>query len=147
MNRVLVCLCIALVYLVFRGTPASKPPVPPGPPDIVAIESLAKFRSSMTKEDRDALSQAYDILSRAVAANPADAPVMPSTAAVHDAHRAAILFVWRGVLGNEPGKYPGLREELEGLVNRAVGTADVPLNPTIQRDAATVFGDIARSFR
>jgi hypothetical protein len=56
-----------------------------------------------------------------------DDPAIPSTAALNDVHRAALLFVWRGVLGNEPGKYEGLREELEGLLKSAIGEADVPL--------------------
>jgi hypothetical protein len=40
-----------------------------------------------------------------------------------------------------------LREELEGLLKTAVGEADVPLNPAVQRDAATLFGNISRSLR
>jgi hypothetical protein len=76
-----------------------------------------------------------------------DDPVIPSTAALNDVHRAALLFVWRGVLGNEPGKYEGLREELEGLLKSAIGEADVPLNPAVQTDAATLFANIALSLR
>jgi hypothetical protein len=36
---------------------------------------------------------------------------------------------------------------LEGLVKEAIGEADVPLNPAVQKDAATLFNNIARSLR
>jgi hypothetical protein len=142
MNRLVLCLALAVAFFFYRHQPAA-----PVAPETVVVPSLAKYRSQMTTDDRTALAQCYDILAKSVAANPIDDPVIPSTAALNDVHRAALLFVWRGVLGNEPGKYEGLREELEGLVKDAIGEADVPLNPAVQRDAATLFGNIARSLR
>ena len=142
MNRLVLCLALAVAFFFYRYQPAA-----PVTPETVVVPSLAKYRSQMTTDDRTALAQCYDILAKSVAANPVDDPVIPSTAALNDVHRAALLFVWRGVLGNEPGKYEGLREELEGLVKNAIGEADVPLNPAVQRDAAALFGNIARSLR
>lgn len=144
MNRFVVCAALATAF--FFGRHAQRPTVPVAP-EVVVVPSLAKYRSQMTVEDRTALSQCYEILAKSVAANPVDDPVIPSVPALCDVHRAALLFVWRGVLGNEPGKYEGLREELEGLVKTAVGDADVPLNPAVQKDAATLFSNIARSLR
>ena len=134
-------------FFCYRQTQQPAGPVAPVAPDAVVVPSLAKYRSQMTVEDRTALAQCYEILAKSVAANPVDDPVIPSTATLNDVHRAALLFVWRGVLGNEPGKYEGLREELEGLVKQAIGEADVPLNPAVQKDAATLFTNIARSLR
>jgi hypothetical protein len=142
MNRVVLCVALAVAFFYFRL--AQEPAAPVAP---VAVPALAKYRSRMTADDRTALAQCYEILAKSVAANPVDDPVIPSVAALNDVHRAALLFVWRGVLGNEPGKYEGLREELEGLVKEAIGEADVPLNPAVQKDAATLFSNIARSLR
>ena len=147
MNRLILCLALATAFFFYRQAHHPAGPVAPVTPDAVVLPSLAKYRSQMTAEDRTALSQCYEILSKSVAANPVDDPVIPSVAALNDVHRAALLFVWRGVLGNEPGKYAGLREELEGLVKNAIGEADVPLNPAVQHDAATLFTNIARSLR
>lgn len=150
MNRLVLCVALAAAFFFFRQSnhPAGPvAPVTPVTPEVVVVPSLAKYRSQMTVEDRTALAQCYEILAKSVAANPVDDPVIPSVAALNDVHRAALLFVWRGVLGNEPGKYEGLREELEGLLKDAVGEADVPLNPAVQRDAATLFDNISRSLR
>lgn len=148
MNRLALCLALAAAFFFYRmrlDIPA--PVVPPVVPASVPIPELAKYRAEMTTADRTALADCYEILGKAVAANPAEDPVIASTAALNDVHRAALLFVWRGVLGNQPGKYEGLRGELEGLVKNKVGEADVPLNPAVQRDAAALFDNIARSLR
>lgn len=148
MNRFVACLCVALALFVYRSSkPAVVVPTPVPAVDTVAIPSLKKYRDQMTGEDRRALADAHDILARSVAANPVDDPVILSTAGVVEAHRAAMLFVYKGVLGGETGKYPGLAGELEGLVRQAVGEADVPLNPAVQRRAADTFASIARSLR
>jgi hypothetical protein len=144
MNRVILCVVLAVAFFYFR---MAQQPAAPVAPAAVVVPALAKYRSQMSVEDRTALAQCYEILSKSVAANPVDDPVIPSVAALNDVHRAALLFVWRGVLGNQPGKYEGLREELEGLVKDAIGESDVPLNPAVQKDAATLFGNIAQSLR
>lgn len=146
MNRVLVCVTLALAFTAWRATsgPSSKPaPVAPA----TVVPSLAKYRSQMTAQERSALADAYAILGRAVAANPADAPVFETTSAVVEAHRAALLFVWEGVLGAQAGKYPGLAQELEGIVSTAIGSADIPLNPAIQQRVAEAFNNISVSLR
>jgi len=111
MNRLVLCVALATAFFCYRQTHQPAGPVAPVAPDAVVVPSLAKYRSQMTVEDRTALAQCYEILAKSVAANPVDDPVIPSVAALNDVHRAALLFVWRGVLGNEPGKYEGLREE------------------------------------
>ena len=150
MNRLLVCLVAALAFAVFRGqglpTPV-RPVTPVGPVLPAPIPALAKYRDQMTADERSALADCYAVLSKSVAANPPDDPVIHSTAALSEVHRAALLFVWRGVLANPAGKYDGLRGELEGLLRDKVGATDIPLNPAVQRDAATLFDEISRSLR
>jgi hypothetical protein len=147
-NRFLVCLVAALAFALFRGNLPSVAPVIPAVVVVpTPIPSIARFRDQMTADERTAVAECYGVLSRSVAANPVDDPIIPTVAALNDVHRASLLFVWRGVLGNQPGKYEGLREELEGLLRDKIGVADVPLNPAVQRDAAALFDELSRSFR
>lgn len=138
MNRLLLCLLIAVGYFVVRQPPesASKP-----------MAGLAAYSRKMTAAERSGISDGYAILGRAIQANPADEPVFPDVASIRRAHRAALLVVWRGVFDNQPGKYPGLREALEGEVARGLGDADVPLNPALQQQAAQTFFDISASLK
>lgn len=138
MTRLALCLAIAFGYLLVRQ------PEEAGPKPVVVV---AEWSRALTKAERSGLSEAYTILGRSIKANPEAEPVFPDTAAVRRAHRAALLVAWRGVFNNEPGKYPGLREALEGEVERGLGTADVPLNPTLQQQAAKTFLDIGASLK
>lgn len=138
MNRLLLCLLIGVGYFVVRQPPesAAKP-----------IAGLAAYARKMTAAERSGLSEGYAILGRAIKASPADEPVFPDVASIRRAHRASLLVVWRGVFDNQPGKYPGLREALEGEVNRGIGDADIPLNPALQQQAAQTFLDISASLK
>lgn len=139
-NRLLLCLVIGLAYLTVRGGIR----ITPVAPDIPGVSD--KF-SNLSLTDRRALSEAYEILGRTVAANPADEPVFTDIGDVRRAHRAALLSVWRGVLGNQPGKYPGLREALEGYVDQQAGSADVPLSPPVQQQVVETFQKLSASLK
>lgn len=143
MNRLLLCLllCVGYVAMRFVGFNTDKPVV------VNANDSVAQVARSMSADDRKSLSQAYLILSRSIAANPQEDPVFPDTESVRRAHRAALLVVWKGVLGNEAGKYPGLREALEGELEKQLGNGDVPLNPDLQRSVAAAFASFSASLR
>lgn len=148
MNRIVLCLVIAGAYLLVRLAPPVTPKPEPAPtPVVTPVDGLGQLAAQMSKQDRQALSQAYDVLSRSVAANPVDDPVFATTGSVREAHRAALLCVWRGVLGNQPGKYEGLREALEGALAKRIGSEDIPLNPALQAEAAAAFADIAATLR
>jgi hypothetical protein len=138
MSRLLLCLLIAVGYIAVRN---------PGKSEVKPIAGLAAYARNMTAAERSGLSQSYAIVGRAIEGNPAEEPVFPDTASVRRAHRAALLMIWKGAFENEPGKYPGLREALEGEVARALGDADVPLNPTLQQQAAQTFLDISTSLK
>lgn len=99
--------------------------------------------AALTPLELSSLGDFYTGLSRAVAADPASDPVMPTTASLRLAHRAGLLFVWRGGLGNQPDKYPSLRVGIEGVLTDAIGEADVPLNPAIKQSAAACFSKVA----
>lgn len=147
-TRIIVCLVLAVGYAAYRGGVSLPPlPVPAVVPAAKPFPEVAAAAAGLTAGDRESLAQAYDILSRSVAANPEVEPVFVDTASIRKAHRAALLTVWRGVLDNKEGQVPGLRAALEGALQGRVGVEDVPLNPTLQRTAAQAFADLAASLR
>ncbi len=148
MKRAILAAAIGVAYILWRvGMPTVLPAPTPTPTPSAPFSDVAALAASMAAEDRIALAQAYEILSRSIAANPVNEPVFPDTAAVRRAHRAALFYVWGAVLKNKAGEVAGLREALEGAVAQRIGTDDVPLNPELQKDTAKAFADLASSFR
>lgn len=139
---------LAIGYALFRLAPQTLPVPLPGPAPVVApFSDLAGIAQKLSKEDKQALRDAYATLSRAVASDPLTDPVMVDTAAVRRAHRAALLFVWRGVLSNQAGEVAGLREALEAALDQRIGSEEVPMNPTLRATTAKAFDDIAASLQ
>lgn len=124
--------------------------VPPAPaPDAVDTLSPAmrRFKTAatpMAPVDRASLSEYYAGLSRAVAADPQDDPVFKTTVQLREGHRAGMLILWRGFLGNSADKYSDLREAIEGVLTEAIGTDEVPLNPAIRAKAVAAFQGMAQ---
>lgn len=146
MKRLMFIAVVGAAYLAYRVGALNPAPAPTPAPN-ATFPAVAVAAAKMTASDRAAMSEAYGILSRSVAANPTLEPVFPDTAAVRRAHRAALLYVWAAVLGNRAGDVPGLREALEQAIASRIGTEDIPLNPELQKDTAKAFADLAASFR
>jgi len=138
---------MAGMYLVYRhgGGDLRVPLIPI--PAVARIPELVELAKGMTAQDKRALREAYQILARCIASDPADEPVFDTVLAIREAHRAALLCVWRGVLNNHPGKYPGLREALEGAVQKRLGSDDAAVSPPIRQDAAAVLNEIAETLQ
>lgn len=143
MSRWLLCLILAAAYVGYRSRPVANPvvfPIVSRPfPDVTAKAA------ALTPEQRVALKQTYGVLSRSVAADPVEDRVFPDTSAVRRAHRAGLLFVYKGVLQGATGAAPGLREALEGSLNARIGDGDIPMNPTLQAETSKAFADLAAS--
>lgn len=147
--NVLIAILLAVGYAMFRAAPQLPIPVTPAPapPVVVPFSDIATIAQRLSREDKAALRDAYATLSRAVEADPPSDPVMVDTSAVRRAHRAALLFVWRGVLSNQAGEVAGLREALEAALDQRIGSEEVPMNPALREAAAKAFGDIAASLQ
>jgi hypothetical protein len=147
-TRHILCLALALAYGAWRLSPHIERATPnPTPSVAVPFDSIGKLSSQLNSDDKTALRSAYLILSRSVAADPATDPAFPDTAAVRRAHRAALLFVWKGVLDNKTGEVPGLKDALESAVNARIGTAEIPMNPQLKAETSKAFADIAASIK
>ena len=145
--RLLACIVLALAYGGYRLAPLI-PSLPiPAPGVAVPFDEIAKLTARMNQDDRVAMREAYLILSRSVKEDPATDPVFIDTAAVRRAHRAVLLTVWKGVLSNQTGEIPGLKEALEGAVNARIGSGDIPMNPSLKGETSKAFEDIAASVR
>lgn len=53
----------------------------------------------------------------------------------------ALDIAWRRIGGNQPGKYPGLREAVEAALGEVVGKEVVPVTPELRR----AYSDAARA--
>lgn len=108
-----------------------------------AYRALHSSLGAVGSGDRDTLGKFYAGFARAVAADPLDEPVLRQTEDVRRAHRAALLFLWRGMAGNQPDKYPGLSDGLSAVLSEALGAGDVPLNPTIRKATEECFTKVS----
>lgn len=139
--RLIISVILALSYLGIRNQPAIWPR--PITPAVAPVAELVALVRTMSVRDRTALREAYQILARSIDADPPEEPVFDTVLAIRQAHRAALLCVWRGVLDNPPGKYPGLREALEECVHKRLGSDDAAVSPPIRQDAVAVLNEIA----
>lgn len=139
--RLILCGGLALAYMVYRYQGDTKPsPLVPAVKPVTELIDLAK---TMTSKDKLALREAHQILARSIDADPPEEPVFDTVLSIRQAYRAALLCVWKGVLDNPPGKYPGLKEALEGAIQKRLGSDDAAVSPPIRQDAVAVLNEIA----
>jgi hypothetical protein len=125
-------------------SPPSPTPAPVNPSTLTpALLAFGQSMSSVKREDAVIVSDYYRSLATALAADPLAEPVVTSTAELRRAHRAGLLFLWRGMMNNSADKYPSLRSSIEGVLNEAIGSEDVPLNPAIREKAVEAFNQMA----
>ena len=108
-----------------------------------AYRPLNRDLAALTREEVRMLGEFYSGLARALKADPPDEPVLTTVEGIRAAHRAGLLFLWRGILNIPPDKYPSLRDSIEGVLSDAIGKADVPLSPTIKQAAIACFEQVA----
>jgi hypothetical protein len=143
--RIALALALTIAYVTYRAAPHV--PRSPLAPAVAPFADIGKLAQQLNAEDKAALRDTYTVLARAVEADPAADPVFIDTDAVRRAHRAALLVVWKGVLGNKTGEVPGLKDALEGAVAARIGSDDIPMNPQLKADTAKAFTDVATSIK
>lgn len=141
--RLVLAASLAIGYLTYRNNPSQPFPIVP----VAPVTGLAAVAQQMTAEERSAVHDFYEAFGRAIAADPENEPVFSTTTSVRTAHRAGMLMVWRGILDNNAGKYPTLRDELEKFLSSAVGMADVPLNQARKQEIGKAFISLGGQFK
>lgn len=97
----------------------------------------------VTRADRTILADFYAGMARSIQADPSAEPVFTTVSGLRRVHRAGVLFMWRGMAGNEERKYDGLGAAIEGVLTEAIGDADVQLNPAIRQKAVQCFNKMS----
>lgn len=133
-------------FVVLKGVELDLPVVPNVVPTIAPVAEIADVAKTMRSSDREAMSQAYGVFARSVMNDPSEDSVFVSMGDVRRAHRAILLWIWRGYLERKPGDVPGLGAALEGSFARLIGTDDEPLNPSRKAEIAKALQDFADSF-
>ena len=98
--------------------------------------------ASLTPQQVAALQDYYSGLARALRSDPQGEPVLPTTTSVRTAHRAGLLFLWKGSLDSVSN--PSLQSSIEGVLDSLLGRESVPLNPSLRQKAADGFDKLAQ---
>lgn len=150
-QRSVICLLVAGIYWVYttKTTPVVVPtpiPTPAPAPDSGPMPSLVPYSRAMSRDDKQAVSRAYDILASSIERDPEADPVFLRVEQIRQAQRACLLMIWVA-LGNQPDKYPGLGAELDKLVTAELGTTDVPVSPPLRKKVVDLFRSISATFK
>lgn len=154
---VFVAMLAAALYMMSGGKlPDIKIPSIPFPGGKPAVESVvypepsAELKTKVSevtarfaavenhKEDAAHLAALYAALADAIARDDSN---ISSTGQIRIANKkaGAILFAKRSIAG----KYPGLRETVEGIVADALGKENKPLDDALRKKAVDVFNALA----
>lgn len=138
-TRLVLCFAIGVSYFSVRDRLDTVIPQPPK-------TGLAAVASKMTAAERKAVADFYETLGRSIAADPDVEPVFDTKGDIRKAHRAGMLMLWRGALGNDAGKYPALREELESFMADEIGLDDAKLTDQTKSEIAKSFSKLGKVF-
>lgn len=139
---------ILLLVAVF-GLPSLRPAkVNPAPPLSVdmreAVRPLLPVVAKMTAIDRFWMQEAYLNAARIVRADLTVAePAITTTGKARAVHVTVLDFVWRGLAGNQPGKYPDMSTAIESAFVSVVGDKERPMTPELTEKLAALFEAIA----
>lgn len=134
----------AIVSRLAALVPASVTPQPPLDVDHLDDSYKAFWQSiaSLTPQQRAALRDFYSGLARSLRSDPPSEPVLTTTTSVRTAHRAGLLFLWKGSLDSTSN--PSLQSSIEGVLDSVLGRESVPLNPNLRQKSADGFDQMAR---
>jgi hypothetical protein len=141
---------LALLAFALIGVPKSRTP------DVLAsiseptqemkavVKPVAKVVQSMSITDRLWLQSIYMNCARVVAADGiVEEPVVTSTEGLRAVHVAVLAFIWKGMAGNSPEKYPGLATAIDEALNSVVSGDSRQLTPELRQKAVDIYTAIA----
>jgi len=131
-----------LVAIAFAGPPSltTSPSIPEPTESMKAeVRPVARAVSAMSAVDRLWLQYIYQNAAKITKASPA----IETTDGLRAVHVAILSFIWRGMADNSPGKYPALKDAIEGAFNSTIGDSRQGLTPEMREKAAELFEAIA----
>jgi hypothetical protein len=141
---------VALLLVAFAvfGTPS----LPLPSPDVVVkepsvemktqVRQVTKVASQMSAIDRMWLNYIYINAAKVVEADGLDS-VITTTEGLRAVHVGILKFIWKGMAGNPPEKYEGLRSAIEQVFVSTMGDDRRTLTPDLRRKACEMFDAIA----
>lgn len=108
------------------------------------VEPVERVVVTMTPEDRAWLRDIY-INARRIVSTDGDMkqPSIPNTVVLRKVHITVLEYIWKGMAGNAPKKYPSLKSAIDSVVEGAIGLDPKELDDQTRDSAADVFGAIA----
>lgn len=131
----------------FKPTPASDAVVDIHEPSETmkkAVYAVGAATDGMSPIDRFWFSQTYMNAARMVEADgQVPEPSILSTDGIRQINKTALTFVWKGMAANAPGKYPKLKEAVDGVLDSVIGLDRKKVTPEVRDTAVELFEAIA----
>jgi hypothetical protein len=106
------------------------------------VRQVTKVASQMSAIDRLWLNYIYINATKVVEADGVDS-VITTTEGLRAVHVGILKFIWKGMAGNPPEKYEGLRSAIEQVFVSTMGDERRPLTPSLRLKACEMFDAIA----
>lgn len=108
------------------------------------VQEVVQVVRTMNPVDRLWLMGIYSNAARVVRADGEEKePVISSTESLRSLHVAVLKCVWKTLAEASPGKYPGLREAIEGVFVKEIGDVQRAMTPDLREKAAKMLDAIA----
>ena len=138
-----ILLLVAVLGIPSRKTAQVDVPTPPVDMQEV-IKPLLPVVAKMSVIDRFWMQEAYTNAARIVRADRTVAePAITTTGKARAVHVTVLDFVWRGLAGNQPGKYPDMSAAIESAFVSVVGDKERIMTPELSEKLAALFDAIA----
>jgi len=149
MNLRYIASLILLAVAMYGLPPAKKTPQPsdsaiPSDKMRLVMAPILRVVSQMSIVDRLWLREIY--LNTAIVVE-SDAvttdPICVTTRGARALHVAVLNFVWKGLAGNAPGKYPRLGDAIDHAFETTVGDTERVLTPELRESLVELYRSIA----
>ena len=144
-----VALAFIAVFGLPRGLTVSQVPASPvqvaEPSDAwkAKVQSVRTALASATPAERAVWSAVWTKAAVVAAAPESEPPVLVDTRSLRALTVASLDIAWRRLAGNQPGRYPRLRDAVEAVMRDAVGLEVRPASPELKKAYAEACRAIA----
>jgi len=97
------------------------------------VSGVAASLIAASPADRAIWASVWEKAAVVVAAPEAEPVIFTDTRSLRGFTILSLDIAWRRLAGNQPGKYPGLRESVEKVMSEAIGLEVKPVTPEVRR--------------